>query len=252
MKWFSEAFQIFKKYPWMWILLYFTSLTIEIGMSRIPFFGPIITSVLVLYFKMGLAQGTADVKLGKTLEFEHLFSAFRKENLSLISVQLITIFFGLFLSIGMSLLVFMLIAGLDTTREMIGLIMAGLQQNGDFSSDQAQALLQLGSNIFPATIIAILVTSVLVTFATMTTFFAPYFIIFQKTNLINALKLSFNGCIQHFWPLTIYGLAAIFWAIIAAIPFFLGFIIFPVIFNIANFCVYESLFQGKTVEIITE
>jgi len=246
MKWFSEAFKIFKKSPWMWILLYFTSLTIELGMSSLPIFGPIITSLLVLYFKMGLAQGISDVKQGKALEFEHLFSAFRKENLSLIGVQLITIFVGLFLSIGIILLIFIFIVGLDTTRDIIGLIMAVLQQNGDFSSNQAQALLQVRRNLLPAAVISILVTSVLITLATMITFFAPYFIIFKRAHLIDALGLSFNGCIHYFWPLTIYGLAAIFWTIIAAVPFFLGFIIFPVIFNIANFCVYEDLFQKQT------
>lgn len=228
----------------MWILLYFTSLAIVFGVSRVPLLGSIVASFLFVFFRMGMAEGALDLQGGKSLEFEHLFKAFRKKNIGLLGVQVFSGFFSLFVVLGLSFTVFALIAGIAPVKEIADLIIFALQQK-KLSPDQSHRLLELGMSLLPALWIAGMIAIFLATAGAMAVIFAPFLIYFQKRSVFQALKESFLGCLEHAWPLTVYSVAILFWGLLAVVPLFLGLIIFLPVFNLSLYCVYVDLFEKE-------
>ena len=99
----------------------------------------------------------------------------------------------------------------------------------------------------PQTIIEDVVLPMLIAFSLllplmMCTWFAPALIVLQNKPVIEAMKLSFIGCARNVLPFLLYGVVQLVAAIVAALPFFLGLLVFiPMLYG-SIYAAYKDIF----------
>lgn len=234
-KWFSLAYENFSRQPGMWILLNILVVIFSIGFSQAPLIGGLIMGVLGLYFKMGLLLGAEDVKNGKPLEFEHLFKAFRREFLSLLWVDLFSSFM-LLLAIACCILIFILVLGQGDMMTTVHKIQT-LE-----GKEKVTEILLLLTRSLGAIWAALLVGALVALPAFLATFFAPYLIVFRKSPVGEALKVSFRAASANVWPLTVYGLLGILFSLGTLFTLGLGMLVLIPVMNIAYYYSCTEIF----------
>ena len=63
-------------------------------------------------------------------------------------------------------------------------------------------------------------------------------------NALDAMKLSFKGCLVNLLPLLIYVLAAIVLMVIGAIPLFLGLLVVLPMLTASNYAAYKDIYYA--------
>jgi uncharacterized membrane protein len=78
--------------------------------------------------------------------------------------------------------------------------------------------------------------------AGMALWFAPSLVIFRGTAPVDAMKVSFGACLRNIVPFVLYSLIYIVAAIIASIPFGLGWIVLAPLVMITLYVSYRDVF----------
>lgn len=76
----------------------------------------------------------------------------------------------------------------------------------------------------------------------MATWYAPALTIINDVPAIQAMKLSFKGCLRNIVPFLIYGLVGIVLAIIASIPLALGWLLLLPTMICSTYVSYREIF----------
>ena len=220
LSWFGEGFEIFKLAPWLWILnvvLFFVILAV---LAAIPVVS-ILTSLLTPVFVGGLILGCRDLDEGNELKVSHVFAGFQNRAGPLIGLGAI----NLILTI-----LFVVI--------MFGVMFA----MGDFDPEAwetGQMTDQQAMNM----VLVVLVMTLFMIPLLMLFWFAPTLIVLHDdVGIIEAMKLSFLGCIRNILPFLIYGIVGFILMILASIPFGLGWLVLgPVLFG-TIYASYKDIF----------
>jgi uncharacterized membrane protein len=220
MSWFGEGLEIFKLAPWIWILnvvLFFVILAV---LGAIPVVS-ILTSLLTPVFVAGLILGCRDLDEGNELKVSHVFAGFKNRAGPLIGLGAI----NLILTI-----LFVVI--------MFGIMFA----TGDFDPE-AWETGQMTDQQVMSMILAVLVMTLFMIPLLMLFWFAPTLIVLHDdVGIIEAMKLSFLGCIRNILPFLIYGIVGFILMILASIPFGLGWLVLgPVLFG-TIYASYKDIF----------
>ena len=78
--------------------------------------------------------------------------------------------------------------------------------------------------------------------------FAPALIVMHDVTAVEAMKLSFTGCLRNILPFLLYGLVAMLLGIIAAIPFGLGFLVLMPVLTASIFAAYRQIFTESSIQ----
>ena len=78
---------------------------------------------------------------------------------------------------------------------------------------------------------------------TMVMLFATPLIVLADFEVGAALKTSFGACLKNLLPFFIWSLIAIVLAIIAAIPFFLGYLLLCPVMMVSLYVAYRDIFH---------
>jgi len=115
---------------------------------------------------------------------------------------------------------------------------------GDFDPD-AWETGQMTDQQVLSMILAVLVMTLFMIPLLMLFWFAPTLIVLHDdVGIIEAMKLSFLGCIRNILPFLIYGLVGFILMILASIPFGLGWLVLgPVLFG-TIYASYKDIFLG--------
>lgn len=219
MSWLGEGWALFKQAPGIWIALFVVWIVIMVVLQLVPVLGSLAVSLLGPVFIGGVMLGCQALKDGKPLEIGHLFAGFSGPALG----QLVLV--GVLTLAGTVLI--MLIAG----SLMVGMMTSVL-------SGDPVAMEQLGVGGAFAALLALALFVPLV----MATWFAPALVVLGKRGAVEAMKASFSGCLKNLAPFLIYGVLALLIAIVAAIPFGLGFLVAGPVFVASAYAGYKDLF----------
>ncbi len=229
--WIQEGFGYFKASPLIWIVNIIIMIALMMLLALIPILGGLASNILSPIFMGGLMLGCAALDQNKPLTVNHLFAGFQKDagNLALI---------GLLYLVGM--IVIMLIAGL--LMMMFGgagqfTELAAMGPDAAPSPEQMQALGLTGG-------LAVLVALGLAIPLAMAYYFAPALVVRHNLGAVEAMKLSFKGCLRNIIPFLVYGIVALILAIIATIPFALGWLILAPVLTGAVYAGYKDIFTG--------
>lgn len=220
LSWFGEGFEIFKQSPWIWILnvvLFFVILAV---LSSIPVVS-ILSSLLGPVFVAGLILGCRDLDLGEKLKVSHVFAGFQVRAGALVGLGAINLILTMLLLVIIFAVMF---AGGSVDLEA--------WETHQMTEQQALGM------ILPMLVMMFFMIPLLMLF-----WFAPTLIVLHEdVGIIEAMKLSFLGCIRNILPFLIYGIVGFILMFLASIPFGLGWLVLgPVLFG-TIYASYKDIF----------
>lgn len=217
--WLGSGWTLFKMAPGAWIGLTIVFIVLMLVAGVIPILGGIAINLLLPVFIGGIMLGCKALDDGEELQIGHLFAGFSGYTSNLVLI-------GLIYMVGMFaiMLVMMLLAGAGVG---IGALMGG---------DWSMALVPM--------ILLFLVGFALMVPLAMALWFAPALVIFHEVQAFEAMKTSFFVCLKNFVPFLVYGLVYIVLAILASIPFFLGWLVLVPVMMASMYAGYRDMFIG--------
>ena len=207
----SEAWRIFQAAPLNWILILLVYVCISVVLLFIPVVGSLAHSVLTPVFAGGVMLGCHALARGEPLEVGHLFAGFKDGR------------FGPLAVLGLIMLAMAIVLGVVCiTVAIVTIGMSGLGALIDYTNPNAYgALMGAGAGVFFLILIALLGAMLI----WMAIWFAPALVAIDGMEPIAAIKASFDGSLANIMPFVIYGLIYIGLAIVASIPFMLGWLV---------------------------
>jgi len=220
--WIASAWDLFKRAPALWIGMILTLVVILVIIAFVPFLGSILNMALSPVFAAGVMIGCRTLEEGRELEFRHLFAGFQTRFGTLVAVGL------LYLA---ALFVVLLVVGLICGVSMFAIFRGG--------ADPAN----IGA-AFATMVLAFLVATALMLPVAMAIWFAPPLVVFNELGAFDALKASFLGCLKNMVPFFIYGLILLGFAILASIPFGLGWLVLAPVIGASIYTAYRDIYFG--------
>jgi hypothetical protein len=203
--WWSEAWEMFTKNVGMWIVLGLVLLVIFIVLSIVPLLGSLVASLLIPVFIGGWLLAARKVETGGALEFGDLFAGFGDKLMPL-------------LVLGALMLVATLVIAAVMGVLGMGALMGVMAGGGHISAGGMAAAMGAG-------LLALLIGLTLGMVVAMAIWFAPALVVFRNVAPTDALKASVSASLKNIMPFLLYGVIYIVAAIVASIPFALGWIV---------------------------
>ncbi|HEY2862620.1 MAG TPA: BPSS1780 family membrane protein [Casimicrobiaceae bacterium] len=216
--WWGEAWRLFLPAVGPWLLIAILLVVLNIVLTFIPLIGHLAGQVLFPVLAGGLMLGCRAIDRGQPLTVGHLFAGFgtRTGPLFVIGVIYCAVAIGIALVVFGFLLVFFGAA-----------IVSELWHLQDLQDPMA--LIPVFRNMAMAVLVGALVFLLLYLPLLMAVWFAPALVVLRNVEPLDAMRLSFNGCLRNVMPFLVYGLIGVLLAIVASIPLMLGwFVLGPV------------------------
>lgn len=220
-RWIGAAWEMFKQNPGTWILLMLVFFVLYFVVAIIPIVNFLVMLLMpVIMGGMAIAcenqRNTGVVKIGD------LFAGFQRNTGSLVLVGVI--------AMG-AVIVIMLVLG---TFVGIGTFMT-LAAGGD-----ARAMMT-GAGLGTLLLVGLLAfVAMMLVYAAI--WFAPALVVLHDVKPVEAMKQSFTGSLKNILPGIVYFLVFLVLAIIATIPFGLGWLVLAPIAWIAVYTCYRDIF----------
>ncbi len=234
--WWVEGWRLFTPSVGTWVLiaLVLCGIILVAGLaSMIPIIGQLVGLALEVVWPVligGLMLGCRAIDRGNPLLVAHLFAGFQQRTQSLIVAG--AIYTGLLLVITVAIGAMMI--------AIFGVAILGVLTG---TADPSQMGIAYSSAVV-AVLLGFLFFLLLLLPLVMAIWFAPSLIMLGGVEATTAMKASFAGCLRNVVPFLVYGVVGAVLAIVATIPFGLGwFILAPVLVTsiYASYCdIYED------------
>lgn len=224
--WWTEAWALFMRSALLWVAL---GLILIIGcavIGMVPLLGALATALLMPAFVGGWMLAARKVHDGGTLEVGDLFRAFQGPQLTPLIVL------GALFAAATALA--FLLAGVLGAGAAFGMFSGGMHRSG------AGLLAGLGVGL-----VAMLVFLGIGLLATAAMWFAPALVVFRQIAPIDAAKASFAAVFKNWLPFLVYGLIQFVLAIVASIPFALGWLVLVPVMMLTAYVSYRDLFEAS-------
>ena len=223
--WWREAWRLFMAAPWAWIVVVVLMAVVEWMLNRA--------------FVRQRGIGTLIELLAYPLyTMVVLRLAYILDEHEPISIGALVS--GPYLSLFVAMLVTGLLCALAVAAAAL---FAGLFVAGGFkallAARAANALMSLGGVVIVATLLALLLMLPVM----MMMWFAPTLIMFRDEGPLSALGTSFRACLHNTPALLVYGLLGLVFAIVATLPFGIGWIVLAPVTLATLYTSYESIFE---------
>ncbi len=226
--WIVEGWQLFAQAPGVWIVILLIYLGISVVLSFIPFVGGLAYMLLSPVLAGGMLYGAAALARGEPLEIAHLFRGFQDQERMGPLVLLGLISLAGYVLMALVVIVFM--GG--------GLIMgATLDSTGTVVPPEAMGGLLAGAGL-----IALLIILVLGALITMVLFYGVPLVMLAGQNAWPAAQDSVAACWINMLSLLVFGLIYLVLAVVATIPFGLGFLVLGPVTIGAVYASYRDVF----------
>jgi len=219
--WLRFGWELFTRAPGPWVVMALVFFMITLGMTMVPFAGPLASHMMLPILAAGMLYGVRRQDEGFPVELNELFIGFRKETNGLVLL-------GLFYMIGWF--------GILAVGMLIG---AGSVLGGTMAGSTGG----LGMAI-AGVLLAVMISLALAVPLFMAFWFAPALVFFNRMAPIPAMKASFNACMKNFGAFTVLGLLLSIFFFIAALPMGLGFLVLLPVFFAALYASYRDVFPS--------
>lgn len=223
--WFGGGWQLFKAAPGVWIANIVILFVIMMVLSLIPLVS-LLTNLLSPVFMGGLMMGCRDLDRGEPLTVNHLFAGFSHRTGTLIGLG----------ALYMVLVIVVVAIGMAFMAGMGGGMATMMDPNAGGDPAAAGAAMMIGMLVMMALLIPVI----------MLYWFAPALIVLHpEVGVIDAMKLSFAGCLKNILPFLVYGIIGFIIAIVATIPLGLGWLVAGPVFIGSIYAGYKEIFLGE-------
>ncbi len=217
--WWGEGWRIFTASPALWIGIIVVIVLVSIVLNFIPIVGSIVQMLLWPVCTGGVLLGCHALALGRPLEFSHLLAGFQEGRAGQLLILGLIAFVATFV---FAIAIMMFVFGAMGFSGMAGLM------TGDPTMAMGSAFAGMGIAALVAVPIALIAYGLFL----MAWWFAPALVTLNRADAIAALKASFDASWKNLGALFVFGLIFIGLAIVASIPFGLGWLVLlPVMFG---------------------
>jgi len=220
--WIADAWSIFRRAPGTWIGMVLALAVIYIVLAVLPLIGAIASFVLGPVFTAGLVIASRTIDQGGEVQFSQLFAGFQHR-------------FGTLLVVGLIYFVLLLVI-VFAAAFATGLSLAEM-----VNATSPEAALALGVRLLLTALIILALTLPLV----MAIWFAPPLVVFHELGAGQAMRASFTGCLRNMLPFLLYGVILLVAAVIASIPFGLGWLILWPVIAASIYTAYRDIYFAE-------
>ncbi|BBA35891.1 uncharacterized protein sS8_3959 [Methylocaldum marinum] len=220
MTWLSEGWDLFRKAPGTWIGIVVVWFLVSIAMNLIPVVN-LLSSLVYPVLTGGLMLGCRSLEQGRGLAFGHLFEGFQSH-------------FGKLALVGL----LYLLGALVVAGGVFAVVLGGSGALGIFTGtppDESTLLMVM---------VAALIAFALLVPLIMAFWFAPALVVFHDKSAVEAMGLSFRGCLGNIMPFLVYGIVGFIAAIVATIPAGLGWLVLLPVFIGSTYKAYQDIFTA--------
>ncbi|HSW06705.1 BPSS1780 family membrane protein [Aquabacterium sp.] len=214
--WWGEGWALFMKNAGMWVVMALIFLIICIVLSVIPILGGLALALLFPVFIGGFLMAAYKLEAGGTLEVGDLFAGFKEKLTPLVVLGGIVL--------GATIVMWIVIAAL------------GVGAAVGMGSGQAT-----GAGFF-AILLAGLIGLAFGVLVGMAMWFAPALVVFHDTPPVDAIKLSFAAGLKNIIAFLIFGVLYLVAAVVASIPFGLGWLVLIPVLMLTMYASYKDVF----------
>jgi hypothetical protein len=218
--WLADAWGIFRKAAGLWIGMVVVLAVIFIVAHLIPFIGAVAMQILWPVFVGGLMLACRSIDQGGEAHFSQLFAGFQHRTGTLVVLGVVWLV--------LSFLIVAIVVGI-TGVQVFALMGAG------GSPDQLVG-------VALTALLAFLLILALMIPVVMATWFAPALIVFHDMGVGAAMKASFAGCVKNILPFLLYGVLALIAAVVASIPFGLGWLVLAPVLTASVYTSYRDIY----------
>lgn len=229
--WWSEGWRLFTPAVGVWLLTMVILIVLYLVGSLVPVVGTLAMWVLYPVLAGGLMLGCRAVDRGNPLTLGHLFAGFSQCTGSLVIVGLI--YTGLFV------LITLIVGGMMVA--LFGVAIFGMLTG---AVDPAQTGIALDSAVV-AVLLCLLFFLLLLLPLIMAVWFAPALVMLGGLSPGAAMASSFRGCLRNIVPFLLYCLIGLGLAIVASIPFFLGWLALGPVTIATVYTAYCDIFEDQ-------
>ena len=215
--WITEGWTLFRQAPAIWIAITVIAAAGFIILSIVPILGQIASPLLSVLVAGGIMLGCRDLVRGEPLTVAHLVAGFRDHLNPLLVIG------ALYLG-GMFAVI--VVASVVTGGAAFALVRG--------SPDAGIAITSM--------LLIMLVVMLLMIPLIMAIWFAPALVTLHNVEPVRALQLSFRGCLRNLLPFLVYGIVTFVLAIIASIPFGLGWLVLLPVLAGSVYTSYHDIF----------
>ncbi len=237
-EWIVSGWRLFALSPLIWIvnmiLLFVYWLFTRIIGVIIPLGGDLITALLRPVIDGGLMLGCQALDRGEALEVNHLFAGFNKNAGSLFTVGALALVGGIAIVIIVAILAIIMIGSSGVTSAIF------------LNKDPEAIKAMMGGTFVLAIIVVVLVALLLAIPLAMALWFAPALIVFHDRSPIEAMTMSFYGCLKNFVPCLLFGLIILVFGILTIFTLFLGLFVLVPLISTGTYAAYRDIFVEPT------
>jgi uncharacterized membrane protein len=227
--WWGEGWRIFAAAPLPWLGILVMIIVINVVLGMIPVVGGLAAAVLGPIFAGGLLLGCHALARGQPLEFMHLFQAFQSDRLAPLAILgLVVLAFGIVVALVVGVLVF----GAAGTALVTGAM------SGSPEAALATAMAGMGAVALIGGLIGLVGSALFL----MAWWFAPALVTLNGAPPIDALQASFRASVANLGAQLVFGLIFIGLAIVASIPFGLGWLVLGPVAMGASYASWREVF----------
>lgn len=216
--WIVRGWQLFKAQPLMWFVVLIVFILVSVVVQIIPVIGPILGFLFGPALFAGIFIAARNVDQGAPLTVGVVFAGFRERLGSLVLLALVQ----LLLLVAAGALMWVALGAQLTL--LAGGLMTGQVALGAFAGVLVAFLLLLG--LFLAT-----------------TYFAVPLVALGGVGPVSAVTMSLIGCLKNILPFIVYAVGVIVLAIMASIPFLLGWILLLPVLMLSLYGAYRDIFH---------
>jgi len=225
--WLLEGFGYFSRSALAWIGVMILLFIISLVMALIPFIGTLAVNLLMPVFMAGLILGCHAQHQGGEFTVNHLFAGFSNNTAQLIVLGLIYLLCVIAITIVALIMIFFMLGGLVFLENM--------------QSGNPDLILQNIKGVMLVLLIAMMLYLPLL----MAYWFAPALVVLNDVSPVDALIMSFKGCLTNILPFTLYGIVALILSVIAIIPLGLGLLILGPMVVASIYIAYRDIFTSQ-------
>ena len=228
--WWSEGWALFMRSALLWVALGVILIVGFALVGMVPLLGSLATALLTPVFFASWMVAARKVEGGGTLEVGDLFSCFQGERLTPLIV--------LGALFAAATLLALLLAGMLGAGAMFGLFgsMSGTMSGG-MHQGAGGMMAAMGAGFM-----ALLVFLLFGLVATAALWFAPALVVFRNMPPIDAVKTSLRAVFKNVMPFLIYGVIQLVLAVVASIPFGLGWLVLLPVMLLTAYVSYRDVF----------
>jgi hypothetical protein len=223
--WVSEGWPLFSRGMGTWIGMALVGFLIFMVLSFVPLIG-MLAGFLTPFLMAGWAIGCERMRTEGEVRFEDLFGGFGEHLAPLAIVSLI--YFA-------ANLVAMVLAGLVSAVLIGGAFALGMSGAPDTA---------VGGGFFIGVLLGSLIFLAISLPVFMLIWFAPTLVVLHKVAPVEALKMSFFGCLRNVVPFLLFGLVTLAMVIAGTLALFVGLLFVMPWIACANYVAYRDIFIG--------